>query len=77
MVVVTDIGMPDEDGFALARALRERDAGGNTTPMIALSGFASAQDRRDALEHGFDAHVTKPVDLDRLAALIERLVIKR
>jgi len=77
MVVVSDIGMPDEDGFALARALRERDAGGNTAPMIALSGFASAQDRRDAIEHGFAAHLAKPVDLDRLAALIERLAIQR
>ena len=74
-VVVSDIGMPDEDGYSLARAIRERDARSRKrTPMIALTGYASAGDLREALERGFDTHLAKPVDPERLAVQIGALV---
>jgi CheY-like chemotaxis protein len=73
-VIVSDIGMPDEDGYSLAEEIRKRDArSGKRTPMIALTGYAGAGDLREALERGFDTHLTKPVDpeslADRVAAL--------
>ena len=78
MVVISDIGMPSADGYALARTFRERDAQfERRTSMIALTGFASASDRREALDHGFDAHLSKPVDLDELAPRIQSLVRMR
>ncbi|HEX6177957.1 MAG TPA: response regulator, partial [Thermoanaerobaculia bacterium] len=57
-VVVTDIGMPGEDGYDLLRALRET----STLPVIALTAYAREEDRGRAEEAGFDAFVAKPVD---------------
>jgi PAS domain S-box-containing protein len=77
-VVVSDIGMPDEDGYSLASEIRERDArSGRRTPMIALTGYAGAGDLREALERGFDTHLAKPVDLEQLAVQIGALVRKQ
>jgi CheY-like chemotaxis protein/anti-sigma regulatory factor (Ser/Thr protein kinase) len=70
-VVVTDLGMPDEDGFALARAVRAQDGHRNTeTPLVALTGFVGTQDRSAVREAGFVMHLEKPVDFE---ALIEGL----
>ena len=67
--------MPDEDGYSLAREISERDArSGKRTPMIALTGYASAGDLREALERGFDTHLAKPVDPESLAVQIGALV---
>jgi two-component system CheB/CheR fusion protein len=66
-VVVSDLGLPGMDGFALARRLRERPGG---PLLIALSGYGSDGDRRRALEAGFDHHVAKPPDLDVLAGIL-------
>lgn len=70
-VVVSDIGMPGEDGFALIRELRRLppDAGGRI-PAIALTGYAGLDDQRLARDAGFDHHVSKPVDLARLPRTI-------
>ena len=70
-VILSDIGMPDEDGYALATKIRALpdDAGGNT-PMIALTAFAGEQDRTRALVGGFDAHVAKPVEPSELLDLL-------
>ena len=76
-VVVSDIGMPHEDGYSLADEIRKRDArSGTRTPMIALTGYASPGDLREALERGFDAHLAKPVDPENLAVQIAALVRK-
>jgi PAS domain S-box-containing protein len=64
-VVFCDIGLPDVDGFDVARAMR-RDDCFRSTRIIALTGYAQAQDRQRAREAGFDAHVAKPADLDEL-----------
>jgi CheY-like chemotaxis protein len=64
-----DIGLPDMDGNELARRLR---ADARTRPMllVAITGYGQDQDRRTALEAGFDHHMVKPVDLDKLAAVL-------
>jgi signal transduction histidine kinase/ActR/RegA family two-component response regulator len=70
-VLVTDIGLPDEDGYALVRQLRAHEAEhGGFLPVIALTGFARAADRARILAAGFQAHVTKPLDPAELTATI-------
>jgi signal transduction histidine kinase len=67
-IAVVDIGLPGMDGYQFARALRDRLGSG--VRLIALTGYGTAADRQRSAEAGFDAHLTKPVDLDRLLALI-------
>jgi CheY-like chemotaxis protein len=77
-VLVSDLAMPDEDGFSLVRRLRARpDAAGGRIPAAALSAHARAEDRARALLAGFDVHVGKPVDLSELAAVVRELVAGR
>jgi CheY-like chemotaxis protein len=73
-VIVSDIGMPDEDGYAFARRLRTfpRERGG-VTPIVALTAYASAHDRRRAIEAGYDYHLPKPVDSEELIRVLDRL----
>jgi PAS domain S-box-containing protein len=66
-----DLGMPDLDGYALARELRARRAEQPLT-LIAVTGWGQAEDRRRSAAAGFDHHLTKPVDPDELAALLAR-----
>lgn len=66
-VVVSDLAMPGEDGFALIRQLRKLHA---HIPAIALSALASADYARDARAAGFDAHLPKPVDAATLTGLL-------
>jgi PAS domain S-box-containing protein len=74
-VVIADIGMPGEDGFSLVRRIRARDAArGQRTLVMALTAYASAEDRLRVLEAGFDAHVAKPFDPVELARTIQRYV---
>ena len=68
-VVLCDIGLPDIDGYEVARRLRADEAL-RSTRLIALSGYARPEDKACAREAGFDAHVTKPPDLDELNAVL-------
>jgi signal transduction histidine kinase len=70
-VIVCDIAMPGEDGYEFMRALR---ASGNKIPAIALTGYASRADADMALSSGFDMHVAKPIDFDRLVASVTHLL---
>ena len=74
-VVVSDVDMPGEDGYALVRRVRQRprEAGG-TVPVIALTAYSGLQHRIRALEAGFDMHIPKPVDPVELTTAISRLV---
>ncbi|MGV7207892.1 ATP-binding protein [Oxalobacteraceae bacterium A2-2] len=65
-----DIGMPVMDGYTLARKLREHPATRDAR-IIAVSGYGQEQDRKQALSAGFDDLAIKPVDLDRLLALLQ------
>jgi two-component system CheB/CheR fusion protein len=64
-VVLCDIGLPDVDGYAVARALRREPALGGTR-LVALSGYALPEDRERARQAGFDAHLAKPPDVGAL-----------
>ncbi len=66
-----DIGMPDLSGYELAQALRQ-EVWAASIQLIALTGWGQEEDRRRALEAGFDYHLTKPVDPDQLETLIAR-----
>jgi len=71
-ILITDIGMPEEDGYSLVRKLRALQAGERTV-AIALTGYASHADIEAAIDAGFDLHVAKPVDFDSLVPMIRRL----
>jgi PAS domain S-box-containing protein len=70
-VIVSDIGMPGDDGYDLVRSIRKLgpDAGGRT-PAIALTAYARIEDRTKALLAGFNAHVPKPIDPSELIVAI-------
>jgi signal transduction histidine kinase/ActR/RegA family two-component response regulator len=67
-VVLCDIGLPDIDGMEVVRRLRTGQSG--AMRCIALTGYGQAEDIRHAIEAGFDAHLTKPINLDQLMALL-------
>ena len=71
-VMLLDIGMPGMSGYELARQLRA-DARYDRTVLVALTGWGSETDRAQALEAGFDHHLTKPVDHDALEPLLRRV----
>jgi len=74
-VLVTDIGMPDEDGYSLVRKLRKLSAGENLV-AIAVTGYASQGDIEAAIDAGFDLHVPKPVDFDSFVPIIRRMAAR-
>jgi two-component system CheB/CheR fusion protein len=70
-LIVSDIAMPDVDGYTLMARLREQ--GLSDVPAIALTGFARADDRARALAAGFDEHLGKPFQLDAFMKAVERV----
>ncbi len=76
-VIISDIAMPEEDGYGLASRLRTISAEQGGAPAIALTAYASPQDGARALAAGFDAHLGKPVDSGELIAAVSRLVAER
>ncbi len=68
-VALIDIGLPGIDGFEVARRIRQ-DAAGKALMLVALTGYGAPEQRAKALESGFDLHLVKPVDPERLSALI-------
>jgi CheY-like chemotaxis protein len=72
-LVLSDIGLPDMNGFTLARQLREA---GMDVPLLALSGFAAEEDRKLGLASGFDAYLTKPIKASALRDAIHAQVAR-
>ena len=70
--VLLDIGLPDIDGYAVAQRIATDVA--NPPPLIAVTGYGQNKDRQRALEAGFLAHVTKPVDPDRLERMLQSIL---
>jgi signal transduction histidine kinase/CheY-like chemotaxis protein len=75
-VCLLDIGLPDMDGNELARRLRAEAATAGAV-LIAVTGYGQEQDRKAAIDAGFDHHFVKPVDTGRLAALLAEIGASR
>jgi CheY-like chemotaxis protein len=74
-VMLGDLGMPGEDGYDLIRKVRRLGATqGRHIPAIAVTGYAADEDRRRAIEAGYEMHVAKPVPLAVVAPLIQSLI---
>ena len=73
-VLIADIGMPDEDGYALIRSVRAGETPPQHLPAIALTARARAEDVERALEAGYEVHVAKPVEANRLLTTIATLL---
>ena len=70
-VVILDIGMPDINGYDVARIARNEDWG-RSAYMIALTGWGQAEDKERARMAGFDRHLTKPVDPDLVEEILKQ-----
>jgi PAS domain S-box-containing protein len=74
-VMISDIGMPEHDGYELIRKLRAMPPEkGGRTPAIALTGYASRKDRERALAEGYHQHIAKPIEQAEIIAAIAKLV---
>ena len=71
-LVISDIGMPEMNGYQLAEALRSLP-GYDAVPMVAVTGYSMFDDRSRSLTSGFNEHVTKPIDPRAFLELIEQL----
>jgi PAS domain S-box-containing protein len=72
-VILTDIGLPDGSGIDFIKAAR----GICQTPAVALTGYGTAEDIDKCLQAGFEEHLTKPIDIDRLQKALSRILAKR
>ena len=74
-VMVSDIGMPEEDGYSLMRKIRLRCAQGGALemPAVALTAYAQEKDQQQALCAGFQVHLSKPVDPVQLVTAVARV----
>lgn len=72
-IIVSDIGMPEEDGYDLIRQMRALPGDAGRVPAVALTALARAEDRKRALSAGYQKHVSKPVDPAELVAVIASL----
>ena len=71
-VIISDIGMPEMNGYQLAREMRKLP-GYENVPMVAVTGYSMFDDKERSLNAGFNAHLTKPLDPRALLNLIEQL----
>ena len=69
--VLLDIGLPVMDGYEVARRLRANQPDEEPLRLVAVTGFGLEADRQRSLDAGFQAHLVKPIDLERLHALLQ------
>jgi two-component system, chemotaxis family, CheB/CheR fusion protein len=73
-IMISDIGLPEEDGYFLIQQVRSRCAKtGGQIPAIALTAYTSEADRQRAIEAGFQRHMAKPFDFVQLGAMVADL----
>jgi CheY-like chemotaxis protein len=72
-LVISDIGMPEMNGYELATALRDL-AAYNSTPLIAVTGYSEYDDRLRAVRAGFNVHLAKPIEPTQLLSLMSELL---
>lgn len=73
-IILSDIGMPGEDGYSLIKKIREKEKPGTRIPAVAVTAHASSDDRLRALTAGFQSHLGKPIDPLELVAVTASLV---
>lgn len=74
-VIISDIGMPNEDGYALIQKIRSLPtAQGSKIPAIALTAFNRPEDKRSALDAGFQIHLGKPIEPENLISAVCEVV---
>ena len=71
-IAFIDVGLPGVDGYEVARRIRSTAPGGRIC-LVALTGYGAEEDRRKALDAGFDEHLLKPTDHEKVASVISRL----
>jgi CheY-like chemotaxis protein len=72
--LISDIGMPDVDGYELIQQIRQLESEWKNLPAIALTAYASEVDYKRAIAAGFQRHLSKPVDLKVLIASIQQVI---
>jgi CheY-like chemotaxis protein len=72
-VIVSDLGMPTEDGYQVIRRIRALGAGLGRIPAVAVTGYATPDDVKRALDAGFQRHVSKPMDVVAFVATVAEL----
>lgn len=72
-VVVSDIGLPGMDGYDFMRQVRELETDGERIPAIAVTGYAGAVDESKALDAGYEVHLSKPIELNKLVTVIAQV----
>ncbi len=75
-VIVADIAMPEQDGYALLGQIRALPDAAGKAPVIALTGFVAPEERSRLLDYGFDAFVSKPFTPDALAAVVATMALR-
>ena len=75
--MISDIGMPDLDGYAFIRKLRSMKIPASKVPAIALTAYAGEHDRKLSMEAGFNTHIPKPITLTELVRVIGKLIGSR
>ena len=70
-LIISDIGMPDVDGYTLIRQIRQLPLG--KLPAIALTAYAGEVDRQRSIDSGFDKHLSKPIDIPNLLITVIEL----
>src|SRR6185436_11787015 len=73
-LLVSDIGMPNEDGYSLIRRVRELESDSARIPAVALTAYATDEDRSQALSAGFQIHVAKPIEPDSFLTSIASML---
>jgi CheY-like chemotaxis protein len=73
-LLLSDIGMPEMDGYALIRRVRTLSSPANSIPAIAVTAYARAEDRQRSLLAGYQMHISKPVEPQEFVAGIASLV---
>ena len=75
-IAIVDVGLPYLDGYEVATRVRAAPAGRELF-VVALTGYGQAEDRRRALDSGFDEHLIKPLDLQRMRTVLDRARSRR
>jgi len=73
-LLISDIGLPEMDGYDLIQSVRREPSLGRDIPAIALTAYARSEDRTRALRAGYQAHIAKPVEPNELVAMIASFV---